>query len=400
MRILFLSRWFPYPPDNGSKIRIFNILRQLSAHHEISLLAFSDDAEPATDERVSALRAYCTDVQVVPYRSFQPSSARARLALLSPRPRSLVDTHSAEMQAAARRECARARCDLIVASQLDMVPYVADLPDVPAVLEELEISRFRDAIQPEKPLWSRTRSLLTWLKLAAYLRRSLPRFAACTVVSEAERDIVRSIVPGYAQVHVVPNALDLDRYRGEFGSPQPKTLVFAGSLTFDANHDAVHYFLDEIYPSIVRAVPDVAFRVTGRTGNADLRTRPDYRGVEFTGYVSDVRPIIAQSWASVVPLRLGGGTRLKILESMALGTPVISTTKGAEGLDVTDGESVLIADRPDAFARRVVELLTSPELRRRLGTAGRHLVETRYDWRIVGESLRTLAERVQAGRAA
>jgi glycosyltransferase involved in cell wall biosynthesis len=219
----------------------------------------------------------------------------------------------------------------------------------------------------------------------------LPRVATCTVVSELEREHVRTIAPAYARVSLVPNAVDLARYGGWHGDPQPDTLIFSGSLSYSANYDALRWFLAAVFPCIQRAVPDVRLRVTGSTEGIDRAGLPGGGAVEYTGYVDDVRPLVASSWVSVVPLRHGSGTRLKILEAMALGTPVVSTAKGAEGLSVTPGEDIILRDDPDGFARGVVELLQSSEHRRRLADAGRLLVRARYDWQVVGAEIRALA---------
>ena len=399
VKILFLSRWFPYPPNNGSKIRVFNLLRQLARRHEVALVSFGDRGD-AADARASAvLSQYCSTVRVLPYRGFRPSSARSLLGLLSPRPRSLVDTLSVEMRRAALEQVGDGRCDLVVASQLDMVPYALALPGVPALLEELELSTYLDAVSREASLSRRVRALLTWAKLSAYLRRTLPRFAACTVVSEREMANLRGVAPWYTAVEIVPNALELSEYGGVYGPPRPGTLVFCGALTYSANYDAVRHFLGAAYPLIAGALPGVVLRLTGDNSGIDLASLPRCAGVEHTGYVPDVRPVVAESWASVVPLRKGGGTRLKILESMALGTPVVSTSKGAEGLDVTDGEDILVADDPRLFAEKTVALLLSEALRTRLAAGGRRLVQSKYDWNVVGAKLLDLVDRVADGRA-
>jgi glycosyltransferase involved in cell wall biosynthesis len=172
--------------------------------------------------------------------------------------------------------------------------------------------------------------------------------------------------------------------------------VYAGALTYHANYDAAQYLLADIYPRLAAKVPGLTLRVTGGTRGVDLDALPTHPGVHYTGYVPDIRPVVARSWVSVVPLRVGGGTRLKILESMALGTPVVSTSKGAEGLEVTHGENILIADDPRDFADSVTEVLQSPALRARLASGGRRLVETTYAWDIVGPRLRALVEQVTA----
>ena len=394
--MLFLSRWFPYPPNNGSKIRIFNILKQLSRRHDVDLVTFYEDSDRVDEDSLGALKQVCREVTPVPYRPYRPSSAKAVVGLLSPQPRYLVDTHTEAMEAAIEEEFARHRYDLLIASQLAMAPYAMAIPGIPAILEELELSVFADAAGTGS-MAKRARSRLTWSKLVAYLRRTLPRFAACTVVSESEERRLMQAVPGYGDVKVVPNAVDLSRYDGDFGAPQPNTLVFCGALTYRANLDALRFFLRDVHPLIVSEVPEVILRVTGSTEGVDLSSLPSYPGVQYTGYVDDVRPVVARSWVSVVPLRIGGGTRLKILESMALGTPVVSTSKGAEGLEVSDGEDIQIADKPEKFAALVVSVLQSADLHRKLAENGRRVVESRYDWEAVGRKLLELIEGITSG---
>jgi glycosyltransferase involved in cell wall biosynthesis len=399
MRILFLSRWLPYPVDNGSKIRILGLLTELARAHEVSLVAFAGPHERLDDEGRLALAACCASVEAVTYPGYRAGSARAVAAFLSPRPRSLVDSHSPALLAAARS--AARGCDLIVASQIDMVPYAVAMPGLPALLEELELSHYLDPVRRAATPSARVRPMLTALKLRAYLRRAMPRFAACTVVSKGERRNLRQLVPSYRHpISVVPNALDLSRYRGSFGPPEPNSIVFPGALTFGANRDAAELFLGQILPLVAVAEPSVRLRITGRTDGVDLSTMPSHPAVSYTGYVPDIRPVVAGSWASIAPLRVGGGTRLKILESMALGTPVVATSKGAEGLDAVDGQDILIADDPTAFADKLIALMRSPELRARLAAGGRRLVESRYDWRAVGRELRAIVDSIALARVA
>lgn len=388
MRILFLSRWRPYPADNGSKIRIFNILRQLAASHEVSLLTFDDVADRHLPEHVEGL-SFCMSARAIPYRPFEPARATAMLGFLSRQPRSLASTYSSEMHQAISEELRRRHFDLVVASQLSMLPYALEFPEVPAILEELELTVFRDAVRYAASPARRIRAELTWWKLASYLRSAVPRLRACTVASEAERANLKSIVPDYGSVAVIPNAVDAASYSSH-SSVEPFTLVFSGALTYEPNADAMRYFLSSIYPRVRHVMPQVKLRITGRNAGFNAESLADPSGVELTGHMEDVRPLIAASTLSVVPLRRGGGTRLKILEAMALGTPVVSTSKGAEGLNVRDGESIGLADDPHSFANRVIELLTNPHLRARLAMGGRRLVEQQYDWSVIGEDLRRL----------
>lgn len=397
MKVLFLSRWAPLPADNGARIRISNVIRALAQDHEVSLLSFDDRERGTSPDAVAALGQLCSRVQFVPYRGFRPRSRSAVAGFASLKPRALIDTFSAAMQTAVEREVKQYRPDLVVASQLDMVPYTSG-NSTPSMLEELELTIYRDAVRSGSAR-SQVRAQLTWLKLQVYLRSVLPRFRACTVASTAELINIQKAVPSYKHVTVVPNALDLARYSGVHASPAPASLVFSGAMTYFANADAARFLLTDVFPRIRQSAPDAHLRITGATAGVDVRSLGPTSGVTFTGYLDDIRPVVAESAVAVVPLRLGGGTRLKIIEAMALGTPVVSTSKGAEGLDVTHGDNILIADDAQQFASRVLDIITHPDLRARLSASGRRLVEARYDWAVVGSQLRSVVEQAASPRA-
>jgi glycosyltransferase involved in cell wall biosynthesis len=145
----------------------------------------------------------------------------------------------------------------------------------------------------------------------------------------------------------------------------------------------MRFFLEQVYPLVKQRVPGVRLRITGRSDQAQRDSLPADESIEFTGYLDDVRPLVARSWASIAPMRVGGGTRLKILEAMALGTPVIATYKGTEGLNVTSGVDILLADIPAMLADHIVALLRDTELRERLAVAGKRLVAEQYDWDVI-----------------
>jgi glycosyltransferase involved in cell wall biosynthesis len=397
MRILLLSRWFPYPADNGSKIRILNILRQLAKRHEVSLLSFAPDNVPTEHSR--ALQSVCSIIETVRYRPYRPWSRRALTGLLDERPRSVVDTLSQEMTQRAARLTRQWSPEVVIASQIDMAPYALQLEAGARVLEELEVTALYQAYAYARG-FSRLRAGLTWWKLARYIRRILPAFDLCTVVSEAEQKRLLAVTAESGRVEVAPNGLDLSRYAGAPELPVPETLIYAGALTYSANFDAVEYFLRDIYPRILAQRPGAKFVVTGPLEGVPTNRLPRPSGLTLTGYLEDVRPAIACSWASVVPLREGGGTRLKILESLALGTPVVATRKGAEGLELVAGRDALIADDAASFASATLTLLADPDLRARLSQQGRRVVEMRYDWRAIGERLNNLLEEVVADRQA
>ena len=393
MRILFLSGWYPYPPDNGARIRIFNLIKHLAARHEVTLLSFSSSPEPVSQERLGAMGPYCRSVTAVPYQQFEPHSLRALLGLFSTRPRAVVDTYSPEMAVLAKKVSGRETFDVVVASTQRAAPY-ALLVDLPRVFEEVELTVLHDKFARAENLVSKIRYGLMWWKQARYMGRLLPQFDGCTVVSERERDLVMRVMPEYDSLAVVPNGVDLEVNTGDFGTPKPDTLIYPGALTYSANFDAMEFFLGDIFPLVKAQRPNARLRITGRYDGVPVERLPLGNGAELTGYLNDIRPAVAQSWACVVPLRVGGGTRLKILEAMALGTPVVSTSKGAEGLAVTHGENILIADDPGDFAQAVVCLLGDESLRAKLSANGRRLVEERYSWKTCAHRLEQLLYQV------
>jgi hypothetical protein len=386
MQILYLARWFPFPADNGAKIRTAALLRALATAHSVELVAFVE--KPPTSAELADARAICTDVTVIPYKAFAPQSLRARLAFFSPKPRSVVSTWNPSFAAAVQQSIAKRPPQVVIAGEIDMAPYAQAVQGIPRVFEELELGLRMASASGEG---AGLRDSLSLWKLRRYVRTTLADFAACTVVSAHEEALMRTVAPDYGgRVAVIPNGVTLEPLT-ETGPPVPNRLLFTGAVTYSANLDAVRYFADKILPLIQAERPDVTLRVTGRTNGVALGDLA--QKVEFTGYLDAVEPLLHASWAVVVPLREGGGTRLKILAALAAGTPVVSTTKGADGLDLTPERDLLIADGPAAFAAATLRLLDDPALRATLAANGRAAV-TRYDWAKIGPRFCALVEEV------
>jgi glycosyltransferase involved in cell wall biosynthesis len=230
---------------------------------------------------------------------------------------------------------------------------------------------------------------LTWWKHAAYLRRLIDRVDGVTVVSDVERAALVRIGCEPSSISVIPNgaeASDLTRPRT---SPAPR-IVYAGSVTYRANLDAVTWFLRDVLPRVRAEHPQVEFWVTGATEGVQLDALPNRALARFTGQIPDVKDVIGDARVCVAPILGGGGTRLKILEALALGVPVVSTRKGVEGLDVDDGEHVLVADTAEAFADRVGRILEDDDIAARLSRAGRARVAKKYTWSVIGDQLNTV----------
>jgi glycosyltransferase involved in cell wall biosynthesis len=390
MKLLAVSSWFPLPADNGSKLRAFHLLSWLAARYEVTLLSFAEqhDAVESTD-----LSQLCRRVRIVsgnPFKQREPLRARD---LLSPIPRAYLQTYSPRMQEMVDEELPRH--DVAIAFQLGAALYLAEAA-LPRIFEEAECGAMHQQFASRRQGPRRWRTQLTWWKYGRFLSRLIRRFDRTTVVSDVERELCASIGGDPAAIRVVTNGADRELFQ-RHGQPLAAQLVYPGSVTYSANLDAVRFFVREVLPLIRKGRPDVSLLVTGATDGIDLSDLRANPAVTFTGRVPDIAGVVAESAACVVPLRIGGGTRLKVLEAMAVGTPVVATDKGAEGLRVTDGRNILIADDPQAFAARVVRVLNDAAFRRRISTAGRRLIERLYTWDRAGEALgRVLQEAVDA----
>jgi glycosyltransferase involved in cell wall biosynthesis len=197
------------------------------------------------------------------------------------------------------------------------------------------------------------------------------------VVSEEERRLLEQLAPDYKSIEVIPNGIDLKEYGSENGKVQPNSLIFCGSCDYQPNYQGISWFLEKVYPLIKSRESGVRLTVTGNVRALPVTLNAD---VIQTGFVDDVKPLLSSACVSIVPILSGGGTRLKILESMALGTPVVSTSKGAEGLKVTNGLDLLIGDCPEMFAQSVLSLLDNERLRNRIAQDALRLVQEKYDW--------------------
>jgi glycosyltransferase involved in cell wall biosynthesis len=391
MRIVIISRCLPFPADNGGKLRVAHLSLYLAQRHEVALVCFAE-GEKTLPDRVELADRF-VDFKVLP-----PATPGSRLRRwLSPATSEMQEFNSAEMAHAVNSLVDRFDPDVLVAGDPALTRYVAPYPDRVRVLDyvcvgTLQLERLQ-AISSGRGqvLWALRR-----LKFAAHLRQIARHYDLCVVNSEEDRAALLAAAPGWARVEVISNGLDLGTYPLGLAAPQPNTLVYPGSLTYAPNLDAAHYFVKDILPRIRAEVPATRLLITGKVPTGG--SAPEGPAITYTGYVPDVRPVIAGAWVCPVPLRAGaGGTRFKVLEALALGTPIVSTAIGAEGVAVTDGVDILMAEEPADFATQTVKVLRSPELRNRLATAGRRLIEQQYDWEVLGARFGALISELMSG---
>jgi len=394
MRVLWLNAGLLLPLDKGGKLRTWHLMRHLAARHQVTYLSFADPSASAAD--LAGMRQVCDRLETVPRREVPKHSPRfflqASRALVDPAPYAVAAYRSAEYRARVMRLLAEQPFDALVCDFL--VPAVnlpARLP-CPTVLftHNVEAEIWRRHAETAKG-WRRPLLRSQWRRMRRFEGRTLSRFDAVLAVSEADRGTFARLYPGRlrAPARVIPTGVDAQYFAAAASLPADShRLAFVGSMDWLPNEDAVLYFCREILPRIRRVEPRVALSIIGRNPTpAVRRLAGEVPGLEITGRVDDVRPHVGRASLSIVPLRIGGGTRLKIYEAMAMGRPVVSTTVGAEGLPLVPGRDIAIADDPDAFADAVLALLSDPAARRRMAATARSLVAERYDWSAVAGAL-------------
>jgi polysaccharide biosynthesis protein PslH len=395
MRILYLSPWFPYPLDTGFRVRVYHMLRVMAHQHRITLLTL--DPQGWAPAQIEPVRPLCEHVEIVHADPFNRSRVQKATRFLSFGP--IVATPFAEMSARVRQLHQQQPFDVVIASSVMMAAYALDMPNVTRILEEHNSNTrwMYDRYQTQTVITQKLRCWASWRKSAAYEARLFKHFDLITMVSEQDAALTRELVHNQQLVAVSPNGVDATAFTPGLVEPQPDTLIFGGALRYEANFEAMQYFLKEAYPLIKQRRSKVTLRITGSTEQAHLDALALDNSVTLTGVVTDVRQEVARAWVSIAPILSGGGTRLKILESMALGTPVVATSKGAEGIEAFDGQHLLIANNARAFAECVVGLLANRTQREQLAQQARQLVVERYDWKAIGRQFLEHAEQVHAG---
>ncbi|HET7217821.1 MAG TPA: glycosyltransferase [Vicinamibacterales bacterium] len=394
MRVLFLSQIVPYPPHGGVLQRGYNLIRELGRQASVHLLAFVHPDElqsaAAIEDSKRALGAFCERIDYFPLWP-KASPAHRALALAasacSPAPFSVIAHRSSAFARAVSDSLERTPADIIHVDTVALTQFVPWERRIPSVLTHHNIESMLMARRANVEKGRLAKRFLTReaAKLKAYESASA-RFDVNIMMSKPDEAALRAQVPGAATA-VVPNGVDVEYFRPDPSQETP-ALIYTGGMNMFANKDAVLFFLDEIWPLVTAQVPNVEFYAVGQDPPRELHAfaERDPR-VKVTGKVADIRPYVWKSSVYVVPLRVGGGTRLKVLDAMATGKAMVSTSIGCEGIDVQDGEHLLTADTPQAFADATAALLRDRNRRLALGRAARSLVERTYAWPVIARQL-------------
>jgi sugar transferase (PEP-CTERM/EpsH1 system associated) len=384
MKLLFLSPYLPSPPQSGAPSRVHGLLSELARRHEVSLLALIAPGED-TDAALRATRQYCTEVVTVESDRFDRALTRRRKRRMQLR--SLLSTQSYErltyfhpsFQQTLDRLAARGDFDVITTEHSQMACY--RLPRTARlVLDEhnIEYDILWRTTATERPSVRKLYNWANYLKLRREERAAWQQFDGITLTSERDERLLRRDAPG-KRTAVIPNAVDTEFFRPTGVPVEPDTILFFGAINYYPNTDGLLFFLDEVFPLVKRQRPAARLWIVGQLPPPAI-TRRAADDVIVTGLVDDVRPYLERAGVVIAPLRIGGGTRLKIVEAMAMGKPIVATHIGAEGLDVNDGVDLLLGDTAEDFAAQVVRALGDAGLAQRLGEAARHRAESRFSW--------------------
>jgi polysaccharide biosynthesis protein PslH len=388
MKILWVKAGGLVPPDTGGKIRSYNILRELARQHSVTFFCFyaAHDNDLHPDLKNLFDRVVCLPLSL-PAPKSRAEMVGYGIRLLSSQPYNITKYCRGEVRrgllALLKQETYDViLCDFMVAA--GVIPWDWPTPKV-LFTHNVEATIWRRHYQvAANPLWKAI-SWWEWRRMEAAERRYLRLADQVLTVSETDRDAFAAFVDP-KKLTVIPTGVDVDYFQPIPVDETPRSLVFTGSMDWLPNEDAILYFLDAILPLIKRQYPDLSLEVVGRSPSNKLQAlAAAEKSVRLTGWVEDIRPFVARGSLCIVPLRIGGGTRLKIFEAMAMSKAVVSTTIGAEGLPVRDGENILLADTPGDFALSVISLLNDSNLRQRLGTSARTLVKDNYSWAKVTE---------------
>jgi sugar transferase (PEP-CTERM/EpsH1 system associated) len=398
VRILWLKTELLHPVDKGGKIRTYQMLKELKRDHHITYLTLDDgSAPPSAAEQASE---YCQELIRIPHRTTAKFSAAfySELAsnLLSSLPYAIKKYISARMRAELVKLVNEQRFDVVVCDFLAPAGNVPANLSCPTVLfqHNVEAMIWRRHFEVQKNAAKKTFLRGQWRKMQKFEAAMCRQFDAVVAVSVEDRDLMKREY-NVQNVYDIPTGVDVDFFRpsGRI-TAEPTHLVFTGSMDWLPNEDGIRYFTEEIMPLVRREVPAVKLTVVGRDPYpALLELSKRDSSIVVTGRVEDVRPYMEKASGYIVPLRIGGGTRLKIYEAMAMEQAVVSTTIGAEGLPVKNGEELILADTNEAFASAVVKILREPEFARQLGQNAATTVREKFGWRKVAEDFAAICER-------
>lgn len=391
MRLLVFYPYVPYPPDRGTFQRTYHLLRALASDHEVDLLALCENGD--REEQKTHFETFCRRVEFVrfnhptwprffPDRIFNPLPTTIRHWRLLHVAEALTRFVGNESYSLAHV------CDIVLSQY-----FMGAHESLPLAIDRSRVDLQFQLAQRAALSHGFRQTLLDWenlVKLRRFEGKVAKRAAMEVVCGPDDENFIRNEISRQVKVQVITNGVDLDYFTPE-STPEPRaaepTILYCGAMDYSPNTDAIRWFFDEMHEGLRQWIPNLRVLIVGKAPTEEVRSYASRPGVTVTGGVPDVRPYYRRAWLQIVPLRIGGGTRLKIPESIAMGTPVVSTNIGAQGLDLRHGEDILLADTATAFIEETATGLRDAALRKRLEVQGRESVRQRLSWKTLGKRL-------------
>lgn len=400
--VLWLSHLLPYPPKGGVLQRSYNLIKEASKKHRITLLAFNQrnlcSSQKEMEDGIQHLSQFCDIAEVMPIEA--DSSKLSKLMLIAkgllPGQTYTVSWLESEAYKEKLKLLLREKqFDLIHVDTISLAPYVADLSNYRKVLNHhnIESLMMLRRAENESNLLKKLYFLQEGKKLTSYEKLVCEKFDLNITCSDLDAERLNKIVPGIKS-QGIPNGVDLNYFYPLDLPIKKNSIVFAGGLSWYPNLDAMKFFLNEVWPRLTKEIPDVSMTVIGRSPPEwMMEMQKRYENLTVTGFVDDVRPYIASAYLYVCPIRDGGGTKLKVLDALAMGKLLIANPIACEGISVEDGKNVIFAATPDEYVSAIKDAFADPEKAHQIASSAHDLIKAKYNFQKIGEDLSFAFER-------
>ena len=377
-KLLFLNPRLPYPLIGGDRIKVYHLLRYLSTRYEVTFVCFIESLEQkANIEKILEFNIKLKYIYLPPLKT----KILTLLRIFNFNPLQVNYYYTNSMKKLIDFILKEEPIDIIFVQLLRMAEYVKEVKSIPKILalEDSLILSFKRSLKMKDNPMDKIWRFWEYQRLKAYEPKIVDFFDAITVVSPKDKEIIQNYNRN-VKIHVIPNGVDLEEY--EFHEPKngENNIIFVGKLDVYHNIDTVLYFVHVILPQIKSKINNLKFFIVGKNPTKKIRKLHNNKDIIVTGEVKDIKPYVYNSAVFINPIRTGAGIQNKILESMALGTPVVTTPVGVEGIEATNGKNILIADNEQEFAQKVILLLQNKKLNREIALNARKLIEEKYTW--------------------
>ena len=395
-KVLWLSHFIPFPPKGGNLQRSYNLIKELSKAHDVTLLTFNQSNIIGTPESLQAAQKhfseFCTLADVLPIPSERTKAQRAILllkGLLPWRTYTVSWLESKEFAAKLKALISNNHFDIIHVDTISLTPYVNHLKNIKVVLNHhnIESAMMLRRAENENNLLKKFYFYQEGIKLQRLERRICNKFDLNITCSDLDSERLKAIA-GITDCISIPNGVDLDYFQPIATRIKPKSLVFAGGLSWYPNLDAMTFFLKSVWPELVKQIPGISMTVIGKNPPAwMLEMQKEFSNLHIAGFVDDVRPYLAEAQIYICPIKDGGGTKLKVLDALAMGKALIADEIACEGIEVVNNKSVIFASTPAEYIEKIKYLIDNPTIGEELARNGTQLIQNQYSFQSIGKKM-------------